>query len=150
MPNQPPTHRTQSHLPIQPRSSPENLQPHPPVLKESHNSPTSDSIMTPTLGTIPPTVPAATVTSGPQPSMFSGASSQQQTAVFDLLQQAYPSIGQPGYNGSVNHGLGYMSEFSLIHDRTGMAYDITPEVYEAFSYVQPITTNMTSDYDSVW
>lgn len=29
-------------------------------------------------------------------------------------------------------------------------YEVTPEVFEAFSYVEPITTNVGSDFDMSW
>jgi hypothetical protein len=29
-------------------------------------------------------------------------------------------------------------------------YDVAPEVFEAFSYVEPITTNVGSDFDMSW
>ena len=29
-------------------------------------------------------------------------------------------------------------------------YEVTPEVFEAFSYVEPITTNVGSDFDISW
>lgn len=30
------------------------------------------------------------------------------------------------------------------------SYDIAPEVFEAFSFVEPMTTNMTTAYDPSW
>lgn len=30
------------------------------------------------------------------------------------------------------------------------SYEIAPEVFEAFSYAEPITTNMTSAFDPTW
>jgi hypothetical protein len=30
------------------------------------------------------------------------------------------------------------------------SYEITPEVFEAFSYAEPITANMASAFESAW
>ena len=47
------------------------------------------------------------------------------------------------------HLLGGMPNAVMTLDNSG-TYDIRPEVFEAFSYAQPITTNMTPGFDNAW
>jgi hypothetical protein len=47
------------------------------------------------------------------------------------------------------HLLGGMPNAVMTMDDRG-SYEITPEVYEAFSYAQPITTNMTPVFEQSW
>ncbi|KAL1988828.1 hypothetical protein VTN96DRAFT_7712 [Rasamsonia emersonii] len=71
---------------------------------------------------------------------------QQPITSFDLTQSTAPSSfaagahlqGSDGSAGSAG-----MPAVMLNPDGTTMTYEITPEVFEAFSYVEPITTNMT-------
>lgn len=44
------------------------------------------------------------------------------------------------------HLLGGMPNAVMTMEDSG-SYEITPEVYEAFSYAQPIPTNMTPAYE---
>lgn len=47
------------------------------------------------------------------------------------------------------HLLGGMPNAAMTMEDPG-SYEITPEVYEAFSYTQPITTNMTPAFERGW
>lgn len=47
------------------------------------------------------------------------------------------------------HMLGGMPNAIVTMDDPG-SYEITPEVYEAFSYAQPITTNMAPAFEQGW
>jgi hypothetical protein len=47
------------------------------------------------------------------------------------------------------HLLGGMPNALMTVDDPG-AYEITPEVFEAFQYAQPISTTMTSTFESGW
>jgi hypothetical protein len=143
-PQSEPRQRTQS------RASSQNLQSRPSASQESHRLPTSNSIATSTAGAVAPGISGPPITTTSPSSMYHSCPLPQQTGAFDMSQQAYPSLDQLGYNVSPNRELNYMSGVSLSQSGTGISYEITPEVYEAFSYIQPITTNMTSGYDSGW
>lgn len=47
------------------------------------------------------------------------------------------------------HLLGGMPNAVMTVDNSN-AYEITPEVFEAFSYAQPISTTMTTPFQSEW
>jgi hypothetical protein len=66
---------------------------------------------------------------------------------FEAFQQAgfHPDVA------TVQHSHAAIPNSAMINpDGTpAMPYEITPELYQAFSYVEPITTNMTNtEYDS--
>lgn len=66
-----------------------------------------------------------------------------QVAGFDLSHTPDMSQMPP------NHLLGGMPNAVMTVDDLG-SYEITPEVFEAFSYAQPISTNMTPAFGSGW
>lgn len=47
------------------------------------------------------------------------------------------------------HLLGGMPNALMTVDDPG-SYEITPEVFEAFSYAQPMSTTMTSSFEGGW
>jgi hypothetical protein len=74
--------------------------------------------------------------------------------------QGYSNYQHPGTGFNIPHS-GEMPQMPPTHLLGGMpnavmtmddpaSYEITPEVYEAFSYAQPITTNMTPAFDQGW
>jgi hypothetical protein len=76
------------------------------------------------------------------------------------LMQGYSNYQHPGTGFNIPHS-GEMPQMPPTHLLGGMpnavmtmddpaSYEITPEVYEAFSYAQPITTNMTPAFDQGW
>lgn len=76
--------------------------------------------------------------------MMPGFSPYQQQPVsgFDLSQMGeMPQM-------PATHLLGGMPNAVMTVDDPG-SYEITPEVFEAFSYAQPITTNMAS-FETNW
>lgn len=79
---------------------------------------------------------------------------QQPLASFELSQGSPMSSLSPDPSQTVpvqmsTHHLGGMPGAVMNPDGTG-TYEIAPEVFEAFSYVEPITTNMTPTYDTGW
>ncbi|KAI9932217.1 hypothetical protein MW887_009727 [Aspergillus wentii] len=76
------------------------------------------------------------------PSMMSAYPFQQPAAGFDINQTTVPPM-------TPTHLLGGMPNAAMTLDNTG-TYEITPEVFEAFSYAQPISTNMTPAFDAGW
>lgn len=73
---------------------------------------------------------------------------------------AYNTFQHPGSGFDIPN-MGEMPQLPPMHLLGGMpnagmtmndpgSYEITPEVYEAFSYAQPITTNMTPVFDQGW
>lgn len=76
-------------------------------------------------------VPAADVSSA---SMLPGYGFQQPVTGFELPQTSVPAM-------ATTHVLGGMPNAVMTLDNPG-AYEITPEVFEAFSYAEPISTNM--------
>ncbi|THC89454.1 hypothetical protein EYZ11_011096 [Aspergillus tanneri] len=91
----------------------------------------------PTDPSIGPSIPTAGVSSA---NMVPGYTFQQFTTDFDLSQSSVPPM-------AATHVLGGMPNAVMTLDDPG-AYDITPEVFEAFSYAEPITTNMTPAFGS--
>ncbi|PYH92540.1 C6 transcription factor [Aspergillus ellipticus CBS 707.79] len=74
--------------------------------------------------------------------MVPGYSFQTPVADFELSQNNMPQM-------ATTHLLGGMPNAVMTLDNPG-SYEITPEVFEAFSYAEPITTNMTPAVDYVW
>ncbi|RAL05437.1 putative C6 transcription factor [Aspergillus ibericus CBS 121593] len=74
--------------------------------------------------------------------IMSGYTFQQPVADFELSQTNVPPM-------TTAHLLGGMPNAMLTLDNPG-SYEITPEVFEAFSYAEPITTNMTPAVDYGW
>jgi hypothetical protein len=147
-----PSHHSQPQHPPPPRSQ----QP------SRHVSP-SQSATGSTPGSLPPTT--GSTTSAGSPSVLPTYQYQQPLQNFDLphppprssSSSSFPTqpdrsvSTHPQQGGSTISG---MSSMMLNPDSTAMgmtmSYEITPEVFEAFSYVEPITTNMTSGYDPGW
>ncbi|KAJ5535902.1 transcriptional regulator family: Fungal Specific TF [Penicillium frequentans] len=75
--------------------------------------------------------------------MMSSYNFQQPISGFDLSQ-----MGEMPQMPST-HLLGGMPNAVMTVDDP-RSYEITPEVFEAFSYAQPITTNMTSPFETNW
>ncbi|RAH73168.1 putative C6 transcription factor [Aspergillus aculeatinus CBS 121060] len=66
----------------------------------------------------------------------------QPVADFELSQSSVPQMAN-------THMLGGMPNAVMTLDNPG-SYEITPEVFEAFSYAEPMTTNMTPAVDYGW
>lgn len=93
------------------------------------------------MGTQTPAGPSEAGTSAP---ILPGYSTfQQPVAGFDLSHMGDTPQMPP------THLLGGMPNAMRTVDDPG-AYEITPEVFEAFSYAQPISTNMASFGDAEW
>ncbi|KAI2924079.1 transcriptional regulator family: Fungal Specific TF [Aspergillus niger] len=75
-------------------------------------------------------------------SMLPGYNYQTPIADFELSQTNMPQV-------TATHLIGGMPNAMLTLDNPG-AYEITPEVFEAFSYAEPITTNMAPTVDYGW
>ncbi|KAJ5725308.1 uncharacterized protein N7483_006665 [Penicillium malachiteum] len=75
--------------------------------------------------------------------MMSSYNYQQQISGFDLSPMSDMPQMPP------THLLGGMPNAVMTVDDP-RSYEITPEVFEAFSYAQPITTNMTSPFEANW
>ncbi|KAJ9231370.1 transcriptional regulator family: Fungal Specific TF [Paecilomyces variotii] len=97
------------------------------------------------VGPLPPISPPQI---SPDPTtMMPGYSFQQPLADPELSQTTVPSIET--FNPMTTHHVGGFPGAAINTDGAG-TYGITPEVFEAFSYVEPIATNMTPAYDSGW
>lgn len=92
-----------------------------------------------TMGTQPGTSGPNT----PAPMMPGYSNFQQPVAGFDLSHMGDMPQMPP------THLLGGMPNAVMTVDDPG-SYEITPEVFEAFSYAQPITTNMTPSFEATW
>lgn len=92
----------------------------------------------------------------------SSIDTQAQTTRLDnpTLMPTYSAFQHPGAGFNIPQ-TGEMPQMPPTHLLRGMpnaamtmddlnSYEITPEVYEAFSYAQPITTNMTPAYEQGW
>ena len=100
--------------------------------------------------------PASSTAAAPMLAGYSFATHPpQQTGGFDLSHNQPP---QPQHHPSTTRGLppvgathllGGMPNAVMTLDNPG-TYDITPEVFEAFSYAEPITTNMTPGFGNGW
>ncbi|KAL1872866.1 hypothetical protein Plec18167_006516 [Paecilomyces lecythidis] len=98
-----------------------------------------------TMGAVPPMSPSQT---SPNPTtMMPGYPFQQPLADFELSQTTVPSMETS--NAMATHHVGGFPGAAINTDGAG-TYGITPEVFEAFSYVEPIATNMTPAYDTGW
>lgn len=64
-----------------------------------------------------------------------------------MSQTTVPPMGTS--NPMATHHVGGMPGAVINPDGAG-TYGITPEVFEAFSYVEPIATNMAPAYDTTW
>jgi hypothetical protein len=89
---------------------------------------------------MPTSVPAPRVTNAPL--LHQGYAFQQPVGDFELSQTGVPPV-------PATHLLGGMPNAAMALDNPG-SYEITPEVFEAFSYAEPITANMASAYESAW
>lgn len=91
--------------------------------------------------------PMSTQTSSTGPNttapMMPGYNTFQPVAGFDLSHMGDMPQMPP------THLLGGMPNAVMTVDDPG-SYEITPEVFEAFSYAQPITTNMTPSFEATW
>ncbi|KAJ5673393.1 hypothetical protein N7507_002520 [Penicillium longicatenatum] len=86
-----------------------------------------------------PSTPAPNTTAP----IMSSYNFQQPVSGFDISQMGeMPQM-------SSTHLLGGMPNAVMTVDDP-RSYEITPEVFEAFSYAQPITTNMTSPFETNW
>ncbi|GAB1208644.1 hypothetical protein APSETT445_007395 [Aspergillus pseudonomiae] len=84
-------------------------------------------------------IAASVAPSGVNTSFLPGYSFQQPVADFELSQTGVPQMAG-------THLLGGMPNAIMTLDNPG-SYEITPEVFEAFSYAEPITTNMTPAFE---
>lgn len=82
---------------------------------------------------------ASAAPSGVNTSFLPGYSFQQPVADFELSQTGIPQMAGA-------HLLGGMPNAIMTLENPG-SYEITPEVFEAFSYAEPITTNMTPAFE---
>lgn len=106
----------------------------------------------------------ASTSAAPMLSGYNFATPPQPTGTFDLSshnqqtsqpppppppqqQQQSSMRGMPPVGPT--HLLGGMPNAVMTLDNAG-SYDITPEVFEAFAYAEPITTNMTPGFDNEW
>ncbi|KAJ5359327.1 uncharacterized protein N7496_011740 [Penicillium cataractarum] len=148
MPAQPPNTNQQ-----QPPSQPHPQPPHPTQQSQSppvssipsrHVSPGNPhqhqrQQSRATIGTQPGTSgPSASASMIPEYNTF-----QQPVAGFDLSHMGDMPQMPP------THLLGGMPNALMTVDDPG-AYEITPEVFEAFSYAQPMSTTMTSSFEGGW
>ncbi|BAE56061.1 unnamed protein product [Aspergillus oryzae RIB40] len=84
-------------------------------------------------------IAASVAPSGVNTSFLPGYSFQQPVADFELSQTGVPQMAGA-------HLLDGMPNALMTLDNPG-SYEITPEVFEAFSYAEPITTNMTPAFE---
>ncbi|KAJ6001259.1 hypothetical protein N7522_006486 [Penicillium canescens] len=90
-----------------------------------------------------PSMSTHTQTTGSEPSLMQGYNNfQHPGARFDMRGGEMPQMPP-------THLLGGMPNAVMTIDDPG-SYEITPEVFEAFSYAQPITTNMTPGFGQGW
>ncbi|KAJ5091310.1 Transcription factor [Penicillium alfredii] len=96
-----------------------------------------------------------------QPRAAIGASTSAGTPSPNPLMSGYNTFQQHPVAGFDLSRTGDMPQMAPTHLLGGMpdavitiddpsSYEITPEVFEAFSYAQPITTNMTPAFDPTW
>ncbi|KAF7117358.1 hypothetical protein CNMCM5793_006260 [Aspergillus hiratsukae] len=90
--------------------------------------------------TMPTSVPAPRTTNAPL--LHQTYAFQHPVSDFELSQTGVPPM-------PATHLLGGMPNAVMTLDNPG-SYEITPEVFEAFSYAEPITTNMGSAFESAW
>ncbi|KAH2316638.1 hypothetical protein LV164_006184 [Aspergillus fumigatus] len=90
--------------------------------------------------TMPGSLPAPRVTNAPLP--HQGYAFQRSVGDFEPSQTGVPPL-------PATHLLGGMPNAAMTLDNPG-PYEITPEVFEAFSYAEPITANMASAFESAW
>lgn len=133
----PPSPEMKQPLPNHPppnHSSSVNNDPNPRHLSPTHHQHNHEPNRA-ALGTQTPAGPAEAASSAP---ILSGYSTFHQPVTdFDLSHMGDMPQMPP------THLLGGMPNAVMTVDDPG-AYEITPEVYEAFSYAQPISTNMAS------
>ncbi|EAW07229.1 putative C6 transcription factor [Aspergillus clavatus NRRL 1] len=86
--------------------------------------------------------PAPSTAASAAPLLHQGYTFQHPVADFELSQTGVAGLPAP-------HLLGGMSGAAVALENPG-AYEITPEVFEAFSYAEPITTNMTPAFEAGW
>jgi hypothetical protein len=136
-------HQPQHHQPP-PQS---HVHPHHPQQSQSpsigsnpsrHVSPSRHHQPQQSMGTHPQTT-------GPEnpPLMQPYSTFQHQGVGFNIPHSGDISQMQP------THLLGGMPNAGMTMDHPG-SYESTPEVYEAFAYAQPITTNMTPSFEQGW
>ncbi|KAF9885937.1 hypothetical protein FE257_012227 [Aspergillus nanangensis] len=101
-----------------------------PTHNPPHNSDPSS------MGSAPP-ISAASVS---DTSLLSGYASFQPVADFELAQTDVPQMAPTHLLGGMPHAVMTLDHHS--------SYEITPEVFEAFSYAEPISTNMTPAFNS--
>jgi hypothetical protein len=88
---------------------------------------------------MPTSAPAPRTTNAPL--LHQTYAFQHPVSDFELSQTGVPPM-------PATHLLGGMPNAVMTLDNPG-SYEITPEVFEAFSYAEPITTNMGS-FESAW
>jgi hypothetical protein len=149
MPVQPPTTNQPQIPPSQPRpqpSIPTQQSQSPPVssnrsrhvspgIPHQHQRQQSRAAMTTQPGASGPSTSTAMI---PEYNTF-----QQPVAGFDLSHMGDMPQMPP------THLLGGMPNALMTVDDPG-SYEITPEVFEAFSYAQPMSTTMTSSFEGGW
>ncbi|KAB8071983.1 fungal-specific transcription factor domain-containing protein [Aspergillus leporis] len=143
MPPQPeqPQPRTQpqsrhSHSPSQHHGLPQSSQ-HRLILNDTSRYVSPAHQPSPDASAMAASVPPSGVSSTSFPPGFTF---QQPVADFELSQTSVPQMAG-------THLLGGMPNAVMTLDSPG-AYEITPEVFEAFSYAEPISTNMTPAFES--
>ncbi|RAL16891.1 putative C6 transcription factor [Aspergillus homomorphus CBS 101889] len=124
-----------SSVPASLSNTPSRLSPAQPQSQHSNHPMTSNPIHPGGAGTLPAAIPAA-------PILPPFTYHQQPVADFELSQSNVSQMAN-------THMLGGMPNAVMTLDNPG-SYEITPEVFEAFSYAEPMTTNMTPAVDYGW
>ncbi|KAI9036572.1 putative C6 transcription factor [Aspergillus affinis] len=132
--NQPQSHPPSRHSHSPSLHHPQQQQPMGLHNTSRHVSPLQQQSAEPTMGS---SVTTAGVSSA---SMLSGYAFQQPVTDFELSQTSVPAM-------ATTHVLGGIPNAVMTLDNPG-SYEITPEVFEAFSYAEPISTNMTPAFDT--
>ncbi|KAL4912828.1 fungal-specific transcription factor domain-containing protein [Aspergillus aurantiobrunneus] len=120
-PPQPPPHRSTAHSHSAIEHPPINVQPTPHLVSTQQRTPSSIS---PTAVNIDPTT-----------NQFYPYPQTMQAPEFEPSHPAPPRL-------NVTHDIGRLPDALMSLDNPA-SYEITPEVFEAFSYAEPMTTNMT-------
>ncbi|KAI2791135.1 hypothetical protein POX_c03991 [Penicillium oxalicum] len=97
--------------------------------------------------------PQSRTTISPQPVSAGSGASSSMISDYQAFNPSDLSFGQSHISEmpqmAPTHLLGGMPNAVMTVDNSN-AYEITPEVFEAFSYAQPISTTMTTPFQSEW
>lgn len=121
-----------------------------PVHHSHHSSHPSSSMGTPASSAPASMLPGYTF---PQPQSQTGFDIPPSSSSHHNPHHPYHHHHQSSTGGlpamAATHLLGGMPNAVMAFDNPA-SYEITPEVFEAFSYAEPITTNMTPAFASGW